>query len=96
VLLTNGRVYTMDAAGRVVDSLLVRDGRVLFAGRRADVNPGAGEPVVEAEAGSLEPGKRTDLVALSADVFRCPEAAIKDIPPVLTMVGGQVVASREP
>ena len=49
----------------------------------------------EAELGSLEPGKRADLVALSADVFRCPEARIKDIVPMLTMVGGDVVFTRE-
>ena len=38
MLLTNGRFYTMDTAGTVVDTLVVRDGRVAFAGRRGDVN----------------------------------------------------------
>ena len=28
MLLTNGRIHTMDAAGSVVDCLVVRDGRV--------------------------------------------------------------------
>jgi len=45
----------------------------------------------EAELGSLEPGKRADVVVLSEDVWACPEARIKDIHPVLTMVGGEVV-----
>jgi predicted amidohydrolase YtcJ len=45
----------------------------------------------EADFGTLEPGKRADLVALSDDVFTCPEERIKDITPVLTMVDGQVV-----
>jgi predicted amidohydrolase YtcJ len=45
----------------------------------------------EAELGSLEPGKRADLVVLSDHVFTCPEARIPDIRPVLTLVGGQVV-----
>lgn len=44
----------------------------------------------EGELGTLEPGRRADLVVLSADVFTCPETAIKDIVPVLTMVGGEV------
>jgi predicted amidohydrolase YtcJ len=48
----------------------------------------------EGELGSLEPGKRADLVALSDDVFTCPEARLPDITPVLTMVGGRVVFER--
>src|SRR6267378_713334 len=46
MLLTNGRIYLMDAWDTVVDTLVVRDGRVAFAGRRADVNvSGAAELV---------------------------------------------------
>jgi predicted amidohydrolase YtcJ len=45
----------------------------------------------EGELGSLEPGKRADLIALSEDVFTCPEERIAGIRPVLTMVGGDVV-----
>jgi len=48
----------------------------------------------ESELGSLEVGKRADLVVLSGDVFTCDERAIKDIAPVLTMVGGDVVFAR--
>src|SRR5262249_20188844 len=48
----------------------------------------------EAEEGSLEPGKRADLIALSDDVFTCPDEAIASIAPVLTMVGGDVVFDR--
>jgi predicted amidohydrolase YtcJ len=48
----------------------------------------------EAELGSLEPGKRADLVVLDEDVFTCDEAAIKDITPVATMVGGDWVFER--
>jgi predicted amidohydrolase YtcJ len=47
----------------------------------------------EDELGSLEPGKRADLVVCSDDVFTCPESAIRDIRPVLTLVGGEVVYS---
>src|SRR5882724_8140520 len=45
----------------------------------------------EETLGTLEPGKHADLVVLSDDVFTCPEERIKDITPVLTLVGGEVV-----
>jgi predicted amidohydrolase YtcJ len=48
----------------------------------------------ERDLGTLVPGRRADLVVLSHDVFTCPESAIKDVQPVLTMVGGQVVFAR--
>lgn len=37
VLLTNGRIHTLDPSDSIVDALGVRDGRIAFAGRRADV-----------------------------------------------------------
>ena len=48
----------------------------------------------EGETGTLEAGKRADLVALDEDVFTCPEGRIKDIVPALTMVGGEIVYRR--
>ena len=45
----------------------------------------------EADLGTLEPGKRADLVVLSEDVFTCPEERIAEIRPVLTLVGGDIV-----
>lgn len=56
MLLTNGRIHTMDAAGSVVDSVVVRDGRVAFTGRRADVNPAVGEPTVDLGGRTVLPG----------------------------------------
>ena len=56
MLLTNGRIHTMDAAGSVVDTLVIREGRVAFAGRRADVNPAPGEPVVDLGGRTVLPG----------------------------------------
>jgi predicted amidohydrolase YtcJ len=44
----------------------------------------------EADQGSLEPGKRADLIALSDDVFACPEERIARITPTLVMIGGTV------
>ena len=48
----------------------------------------------EGESGTLEAGKRADLVVLDEDVFTCPEARIKDIAPVLTLVGGEIAHHR--
>jgi predicted amidohydrolase YtcJ len=56
VLLTNGRIHTMGAAGTVVDSLVVRDGRVAFAGRRGEVNPAPGEPTLDLGGRTVLPG----------------------------------------
>ncbi len=56
MLLTNGRIYTMDAAGTVVDSLVIRGGRVLFAGRRADINSSPGEAMVDLGGRAVLPG----------------------------------------
>jgi predicted amidohydrolase YtcJ len=56
VLLTSARVYTMDRAGSIVDSLVVRAGRIVFAGRRGDVSLPAGEPVVDLGGRAVLPG----------------------------------------
>jgi predicted amidohydrolase YtcJ len=56
VLLTNGRIHTMDAAGSVVDALVIREGRVAFAGRRGDVNPAAGELTLDLAGRAVLPG----------------------------------------
>ena len=49
----------------------------------------------DADQGSLEPGKRADLIALSDDVFTCAEARIAGLAPVLTMVDGAVVHATD-
>ena len=56
MLLTNGRIHTMDAAGSVVDSLLIREGRVAFAGRRAEMNPAPGERTLDLGGRTVLPG----------------------------------------
>src|SRR5258705_2941397 len=56
MLLTNGRIYLMDAWNTVVDTLVVRDGRVAFAGRRADVNVSAAEPTIDLGGRAVVPG----------------------------------------
>jgi hypothetical protein len=56
MLLSNGRIYTLDPSDRVVDTLVVRAGRVAFAGRRADVNAPAGEPELDLGGRAVLPG----------------------------------------
>jgi predicted amidohydrolase YtcJ len=56
MLLTNGRIYTLDAADTIADTLVVRDGRVAFVGRRADVNPAPGETIVDLAGRAAVPG----------------------------------------
>jgi len=56
MLLTNGRIYTLDARGTIADTLVVRDGRVAFAGRRADVNAAPGEDIVDLGGRAALPG----------------------------------------
>src|SRR5256885_4576906 len=56
MLLTNGRIYTLDAGGTIGDTLVVRDGRVAFAGRRADINAAPGEEIVGLGGRAALPG----------------------------------------
>jgi predicted amidohydrolase YtcJ len=45
----------------------------------------------EAKKGTLAPGQFADLAVLSADFLQVPEAAIKDIESLLTVVDGKIV-----
>ena len=44
--------------------------------------------------GRLKPGFLADLIVLDTDIFTCPEQQIRDILPVMTMVGGHIVYQR--
>lgn len=45
----------------------------------------------EQELGSLEPGKLADFLVLDRDYLTVPESEIREIRPVMTVVGGRVV-----
>jgi predicted amidohydrolase YtcJ len=49
----------------------------------------------ENNLGSIQPGKLADLVALDRDYLTIPADQIKDIQPVMTMVGGRIVYESE-
>jgi predicted amidohydrolase YtcJ len=48
----------------------------------------------ETKKGSIEVGKLGDLVVLSDDLLTCPHDRIRDIKPVVTVLGGRVVYER--
>jgi predicted amidohydrolase YtcJ len=49
----------------------------------------------EDNLGAIQPGKLADLVVLDRDYLTIPADQIKDIKPVLTMVGGRIVYDAE-
>ena len=48
----------------------------------------------ESNLGSIQSGKYADLVVLDRDYLTIPAEQIKDIKPVMTMVGGKIVHQR--
>lgn len=80
-------VSGLDLAGhRVLDETLTRE-EALIAHTRSN----AYLFFQEDNLGSLEVGKQADLVVLDRDYMSVPAAEIKDIRPVMTMLGGRVV-----
>jgi predicted amidohydrolase YtcJ len=49
----------------------------------------------EGNLGSIAPGKYADLLVLDRDYFTVPADEIKDVRPVMTMVGGKVVYEKQ-
>jgi predicted amidohydrolase YtcJ len=49
---------------------------------------------LQQDLGSIEPGKLADLVVIDRDYLTCREDDIKEIAPVMTIVGGHVAYSR--
>jgi predicted amidohydrolase YtcJ len=62
---------------------------------RIATNHGAYLLQMEDRLGSLEPGMYADLVVLSEDYLTVPDARIRDISAVMTMVGGQIAHTAE-
>ena len=80
-------VSGLDLAGnRVLDQTLTRE-EALIAHTRSNAYLFFQEDAL----GSLEVGKQADLVVLDRDYMTVPAEEIKDIRPVMTMVGGRAV-----
>jgi predicted amidohydrolase YtcJ len=56
MLLTNARIHTMDPRGSIVDSLVIREGRVAYAGAHGEINPAAGERTLDLRGRAVLPG----------------------------------------
>src|SRR5207245_11117506 len=56
MLQTNGRIYLMDGWDTLVDTLVVRHGRVALAGRRSEVNVAGAEEIVDLGGRAVVPG----------------------------------------
>ncbi len=98
MLLFNGRIHTLDAVSSVVDALVVRGGRVAFAGRRADVNPAAGEPTLDLGGRTVLPGLvdgHGHLMLLARARLELDLAAARSEEEIAAMVGQAARGLRE-
>jgi hypothetical protein len=50
----------------------------------------------EDNLGAIQPGKMADLLVLDRDYLTVPAEQIKDVKPVMTMIGGRVVYDANP
>jgi predicted amidohydrolase YtcJ len=56
MLLTNGRIYTLDARSTICDTLLLVSGRIVFAGHRSEIQVPAGEETLDLGGRAVLPG----------------------------------------
>jgi predicted amidohydrolase YtcJ len=56
MLLTNARVYTLDAGNTTADTVVIRGARIAFTGRRADINAQLGEEIIDLGGRTVLPG----------------------------------------
>ena len=77
--------------GRKVNRQSVTRAQALIAHTRSN----ASFVFQENNLGSIQPGKYADLVVLDRDYFAIPADQIKEIKPLMTMVGGKIVYSAK-
>jgi predicted amidohydrolase YtcJ len=87
--LTNGRIDTLDRAQPLADTLVVRDGRIAFAGRRGEINVPLAEPAIDLGGRSVLPGlvdAHAHLVYLARARFTLNAAGVTSEEAVARMV----------
>ena len=96
---TSNPFYTLSLAvtgkmigGRQVNRQTITREEALIAHTRSN----ASFVFQEGNLGSLAPGKYADLLVLDRDYLTVPADEIKDIKPLITMVGGKVVYEVAP
>jgi predicted amidohydrolase YtcJ len=96
---TSNPFYTLSFAvtgrmigGRAVNRQTITREEALIAHTRSNAN----FLFQEGNLGSLAPGKYADLLVLDRDYLTVPDSEIKDIRPLVTMVGGKLVYDVTP
>lgn len=56
LLLKNGKIYTMEEEGKVVEALGIKDGKIVFAGTNQNANAYATEKAIDLEGHAVIPG----------------------------------------
>src|SRR5262250_3859832 len=98
MLLTNVRIHTMDPRGSIVDSLMIREGRVAFAGTRGEINPAAGERTLDLGGRTVLPGLvdgHGHLMLLARARLELDLAAARSEGEIAAMVGQAARGLRE-
>ncbi len=94
-ILVNGKSFAVTGemvGGRKVNRQSITREEALIAHTRSN----ALFLFQEGNLGSLAPGKYADLLVLDRDYLTLPADEIKDIKPLITMVGGKVVYDAMP
>ncbi len=94
-ILVNGKSFAVTGemvGGRKVNRQSITREEALIAHTRSN----ALFLFQEGNLGSLAPGKYADLLVLDRDYLTLPVGEIKDIKPLITMVGGKVVYDAMP
>ena len=94
-ILVNGKSFAVTGemvGGRKVNQQSITREEALIAHTRSN----ALFLFQEGNLGSLAPGKYADLLVLDRDYLTLPVGEIKDIKPLITMVGGKVVYDAMP
>jgi predicted amidohydrolase YtcJ len=89
MLLTNARVYTLDAQNRTADSVVVRDGRIAFVGRRDEITLAAREESIDLGGRVLLPGfvdSHAHLIGLARGMMSLDVSGVRSIAEVAARV----------